>query len=62
MVDIHSGTNSVLTYLLKPVLKLRHEAFRERRDRLGGQPWLSTRRSTMAGMMLSSRLAKAKRR
>lgn len=30
MVDIHTGTNSVLTYLLKPVLKLRHEAFRER--------------------------------
>ena len=30
VVDIHTGTNSVLTYLLKPVLKLRHEAFRER--------------------------------
>jgi len=30
MIDIHTGTNSVLTYLLKPVLKLRHEAFRER--------------------------------
>ncbi|MBN35705.1 MAG: multidrug resistance efflux pump [Rhodospirillaceae bacterium] len=29
-VDIHTGTNSVLTYLLKPVFKLRHEAFRER--------------------------------
>lgn len=29
-VDIHTGTRSVLNYLVKPVLKLRHEAFRER--------------------------------
>ncbi|MCW8836572.1 MAG: HlyD family type I secretion periplasmic adaptor subunit [Rhodospirillales bacterium] len=29
-VDIHTGTRSVLDYLIKPVLKLRHEAFRER--------------------------------
>ncbi|MBL4720707.1 MAG: HlyD family type I secretion periplasmic adaptor subunit, partial [Alphaproteobacteria bacterium] len=29
-VDIHTGTRSVLNYLIKPVLKLRHEAFRER--------------------------------
>ncbi|MBM3556189.1 MAG: HlyD family type I secretion periplasmic adaptor subunit [Alphaproteobacteria bacterium] len=29
-VDIHTGTKSVMDYLLKPVLKLRHEAFRER--------------------------------
>ena len=28
--DIHTGTKSVLLYLVKPVLKLRHEAFRER--------------------------------
>lgn len=28
-VDIHTGRKSVLQYLLKPVLKLRHEAFRE---------------------------------
>jgi adhesin transport system membrane fusion protein len=30
MVDIHTGTRSVMEYLVKPVLKLRHEAFRER--------------------------------
>ncbi len=30
MVDIHTGTKPVLFYLLKPVLKLRDEAFRER--------------------------------
>lgn len=29
-VDIHTGARSVLSYLVKPVLKLRHEAFRER--------------------------------
>jgi len=29
-VDIHTGTRSVLNYLIKPVLKLRNEAFRER--------------------------------
>lgn len=29
-VDIHTGTKSVLDYILKPVLKLKHEAFRER--------------------------------
>ena len=29
-LDIHTGTDTVLRYLLKPVLKLRHEAFRER--------------------------------
>jgi len=29
-VDIHTGRKSVLDYLIKPVLKLRHEAFRER--------------------------------
>lgn len=29
-VDIHTGQRSVLEYLIKPVLKLRHEAFRER--------------------------------
>ncbi len=29
-VDIHTGSKSVLAYLLKPVLKLRSEAFRER--------------------------------
>lgn len=29
-VDIHTGTRSVLDYLVRPVLKLRHEAFRER--------------------------------
>jgi adhesin transport system membrane fusion protein len=30
LVDVRIGTRSVLSYLLKPVLKLRHEAFRER--------------------------------
>jgi adhesin transport system membrane fusion protein len=29
-VDIHTGRKSVMAYLVKPVLKLRHEAFRER--------------------------------
>ncbi len=29
-VDIHTGRKSVIDYLIKPVLKLRHEAFRER--------------------------------
>jgi len=29
-VDIHTGQKSVLDYLIKPVLKMRHEAFRER--------------------------------
>ncbi|NQV43633.1 MAG: HlyD family efflux transporter periplasmic adaptor subunit, partial [Rhodospirillales bacterium] len=29
-VDIRTGTRSVLEYLIKPVLKLKHEAFRER--------------------------------
>ena len=29
-VDIHTGSKSVVDYLVKPVLKLRHEAFRER--------------------------------
>lgn len=29
-VDIHTGSKSVMDYLIKPVLKLRHEAFRER--------------------------------
>ena len=29
-VDIHTGTRTVMEYLVKPVLKLRHEAFRER--------------------------------
>jgi adhesin transport system membrane fusion protein len=29
-VDIHTGTESVMNYLIKPVLKLREEAFRER--------------------------------
>lgn len=29
-VDIHTGENTVMTYLIKPVLKLRSEAFRER--------------------------------
>lgn len=29
-VDIHTGERSVLSYLIKPVLKLRSEAFRER--------------------------------
>lgn len=30
MVDIHTGKKSVLEYLVSPVLKLKHEAFRER--------------------------------
>lgn len=30
VVDVRIGNRSVLSYLLKPVLKLRHEAFRER--------------------------------
>jgi len=29
-VDIHTGEKSVIDYLVKPVLKIRHEAFRER--------------------------------
>lgn len=29
-VEIHTGDRSVMQYLLKPVLKLKHEAFRER--------------------------------
>ncbi len=29
-VDIHTGNKSVLDYLIKPVLKMKHEAFRER--------------------------------
>ena len=29
-VDIHTGQKSVMDYLVKPVLKLREEAFRER--------------------------------
>jgi adhesin transport system membrane fusion protein len=29
-VDIHTGTRTVLNYFIKPVLKLRDEAFRER--------------------------------
>ena len=29
-VDIHTGEKSVVDFLIKPVLKLRHEAFRER--------------------------------
>lgn len=29
-VDIHTGTRSVLDFLVKPVLKMKHEAFRER--------------------------------
>jgi len=29
-VDIHTGKKSVMDYLIKPVLKLQHEAFRER--------------------------------
>lgn len=30
VVDVHTGTRTVASYLLTPVLKLRHEAFRER--------------------------------
>ncbi|MDX1738695.1 MAG: HlyD family efflux transporter periplasmic adaptor subunit, partial [Alphaproteobacteria bacterium] len=29
-VDIHTGTRTVLDYLVRPVLKLKHEGFRER--------------------------------
>jgi len=29
-VDIHTGSKSVVSFLLRPVLKLRAEAFRER--------------------------------
>ena len=29
-IDIHTGKRSVIDFLIKPVLKLRHEAFRER--------------------------------
>jgi adhesin transport system membrane fusion protein len=29
-VDIHTGARSVMDYIVRPVLKLRHEAFRER--------------------------------
>lgn len=29
-VEIHTGTRTVMHYLIKPVIKLRHEAFRER--------------------------------
>ena len=29
-IDVHIGTKSVLDYLIQPVLKLKHEAFRER--------------------------------
>jgi adhesin transport system membrane fusion protein len=29
-VDVHTGKKSVMDYLVKPVLKLKHEAFRER--------------------------------
>jgi len=29
-VDIHTGRKSVMDYLVKPVLKLKDEAFRER--------------------------------
>jgi adhesin transport system membrane fusion protein len=29
-VEIHTGTRTVMEYLVKPVLKMRHEAFRER--------------------------------
>ena len=29
-IDIHTGRKSVLDYLVKPVLKMKHEAFRER--------------------------------
>ncbi len=29
-VEIHTGTRTVMEYLVKPVLKLKHEAFRER--------------------------------
>ena len=29
-IDIHTGSKSVLSYLIKPILKLKSEAFRER--------------------------------
>ena len=29
-VDVHTGTKSVMQYLIRPVLKLKAEAFRER--------------------------------
>jgi len=29
-VDIHTGNRTAIDYLLRPVLKLSHEAFRER--------------------------------
>jgi adhesin transport system membrane fusion protein len=29
-VDIHTGARSVMDYIVRPVLRLRHEAFRER--------------------------------
>ncbi len=29
-IDIHTGKKSVMDYLIRPILKLRHEAFRER--------------------------------
>ncbi len=29
-VDIHTGRKAVITYMLKPVLRLKSEAFRER--------------------------------
>jgi len=29
-IDIHTGTKSVMEYLIRPVLKLKHESFRER--------------------------------
>ena len=29
-IDIHTGSKSVLEYLIRPVLKLKHESFRER--------------------------------
>ncbi len=29
-VEIHTGTRSIIEFLIKPVIKLRHEAFRER--------------------------------
>ena len=30
MVDVHTGEKTVMQYILQPVLKLRHESFRER--------------------------------
>lgn len=29
-IDIHTGTRNVMNYIVKPILKLKHEAFRER--------------------------------